>query len=187
MWYADGKRKSKVVGFTKEMTKGEAREEVARIVADERATGETNRAERFGEFVEKVYFPYYSRKWKDLTWENKVNRISVHLVAAFRGREIAGFRRDELQDLLDLKAKKDELSFSVVDHLRWDMKQIFDLAVAECQMERNPALLLMTPREPKKPLHRVMTIKEVQICFGALEQRERLIAKLAILGGMRPG
>ena len=89
MWYADGKRKSKVVGFTKEMTKGEAREEVARIVADERATGETNRAERFGEFVEKVYFPYYSRKWKDLTWENKVNRISVHLVAAFRGREIA--------------------------------------------------------------------------------------------------
>jgi len=67
------------------------------------------------------------------------------------------------------------------------MKQIFDLAVAEGQMERNPALLLFTPREAKKPLHRVMTIKEVQICFGALEQRERLIAKLAILGGMRPG
>jgi integrase len=32
-----------------------------------------------------------------------------------------------------------------------------------------------------------MTIKEVQICFGALDQRERLIAKLAILAGMRPG
>ena len=32
-----------------------------------------------------------------------------------------------------------------------------------------------------------MTIKEVQLCFGALDQRERLIAKLAILAGMRPG
>ena len=32
-----------------------------------------------------------------------------------------------------------------------------------------------------------MTIKEVQICFGALDLRERLIAKVAILAGMRPG
>ena len=30
-------------------------------------------------------------------------------------------------------------------------------------------------------------MKEVQICFGALDQRERLIAKLAIIAGMRPG
>ena len=79
------------------------------------------------------------------------------------------------------------LSFSVVDHLRWDMKQIFDMAVAEGQVERNPALLLFTPKEAKKPVRRAMTIKEVQICFGALDQRERLIAKLAILAGMRPG
>ena len=61
------------------------------------------------------------------------------------------------------------------------------MAVAEGQVERNPALLLFTPREAKKPVHRAMTIKEVQLCFGALDQRERLIAKLAILAGMRPG
>ena len=187
MWYADGKRKSKVVGFINEMTKGKAREEVAKIVAEERGQGETNRAWQFGEFVENTYFPYYSRKWKDSTRENNVNRISVHLAAPFGDRELSGFRRDELQDLLDLKAKRDGLSFSVVDHLRWDMKQIFDMAVAEGHVERNPALLLFTPREAKRPVHRAMTIKEVQICFGALDQRERLIAKLAILAGMRPG
>jgi len=187
MWYADGKRKSKVVGLINEMTKGKAREEVAKIVADERAERDSNRAWKFGEFVEKVYFSYYSRKWKDSTRENNVNRVSVHLVAPFSDRELPGIRRDELQDLLDLKAKKDGLSFSVVDHLRWDMKQIFDMAVAEGQVERNPALLLFTPREAKRPVHRAMTIKEVQICFGALDQRERLIVKLAIVAGMRPG
>jgi integrase len=32
-----------------------------------------------------------------------------------------------------------------------------------------------------------MTIREVQLCFSVLGQRERLIAKLAILAGMRPG
>jgi integrase len=186
-WTVDGQRGSKVVGFVSEMTKSKAREEVAKIVSEERAKRETDRAWKFGEFVEHVYFPYYSRKWKHSTRENNVNRISVHLVKPFEDRELLSFRRDELQDLLDVKAKKDELSFSVVDHLRWDMKQIFDMAVAEGQVVRNPALLLFTPREAKKPVRRAMTIKEVQICFGALNQRERLIAKLAILAGMRPG
>ena len=185
MWYVDGKRKSKVVGSVREMTKGKAREEVARIIAGERAKRETGRAWKFGEFVEHVYFPYYTRKWKHSTRENNVNRVSVHLVAPFGDRELSGFRRDELQDLLDLKAKA--LSFSVVDHLRWDMKQIFDMAVAEGQIERSPALLLFTPNEARKPVRRAMNIREVQLCFGALDQRGRLIAKLAILAGMRPG
>jgi len=185
MWYADGQRKSQVVGSIKDMTKTKAREEVARIVAEERAQHETNRTWKFGEFVEHVYFPFYSRKWKHSTRGNNVNRISVHLVKPFSDRELSSFRRDELQDLLDLKAKG--LSFSVVDHLRWDMKQIFDMAVSEGRVVRNPALLLFTPAEAKKPVRRAMTIKEVQMCFGALDRRERLIAKLAILAGMRPG
>lgn len=32
-----------------------------------------------------------------------------------------------------------------------------------------------------------MTIQEVKVCFSALGQRERLIAKLATIAGMRPG
>jgi integrase len=186
MWYADGKRKSKVVGFINEMTKGKAREEVNRILTEERTKREINRVWRFGEFAKQIYIPYYSRKWKESTRQNNVNRISVHLVEPFADRELRSFRRDELQDLLDLKANV-PLSFSVVDHLRWDLKQIFDMAVAENQVERNPALLLFTPREAAKPVRRAMTIEEVQLCFSVLNQRERLIAKLAILAGMRPG
>jgi integrase len=107
-------------------------------------------------------------------------------VAEFRERELSSFRRDELQDLLDRKAAAG-LSFSVVDHLRWDAKQVFDMAIAEGHVERNPALLLFTPKDAKKPVHRVMTMREVQSCFGALDRRERLIAKLAVIAGMRPG
>ncbi len=187
MWWVDGSRKSKVLGMVKDMSKTKAREAVTRIVSEENAKRQTNRIWCFGEFVEQVYFRYYSRKWKESTRENNVNRVSVHLVAAFRDRELPSFRRDELQDLLDRKAKDDGLSFSVVDHLRWDMKQVFDMAVAEGQVLRNPALLLFTPKEAKKPVRRAMTIREVQVCFGALDQRERLIVKLAILAGMRPG
>jgi integrase len=186
MWWVDGKRKSRMLGLVKSMSKTQAREAIRFIVDAENAKRQENKACRFGEFVEQVYFPYYSRKWKGSTRDNNVNRVSVHLVAAFRGRELSSFKRDELQDVLDVKVKAD-LSFSVVDHLRWDMKQVFDMAVAEGHVQRNPALLLFTPRDAKKPVRRVMTMKEVQIQFGVLEQRERLIAKLAVIAGMRPG
>ena len=188
MWWDGGKRKSRVLGLVKEMTKSKARDEVAKIVAELKAKTETNsRVWCFGEFVDKVFFPYYSRKWKASTRGSTMNRISIHLVADLRDRELSGLKRDELQDLLDLKARKESLSFSTVDHLRWDLKQIFDMAVAEGHILRNPALLLFTPKEAKMARREVMTAAEVQTCFRVLGPRERLIAKLAILAGMRPG
>jgi len=144
-----------------------------------------SRSWAFGEFVEQVYLPFYSRKWKHSTRGSSDIRIALHLVAFFRNRELSRFSRDELQDLLDLKAS--QFSFSTVDHLRWDLKAIFDLAMAEGSLQRNTALLLFTPRAATRSKWRVMTIAEVQTCFRALAPRERLIAKLAILAGMRPG
>src|SRR3984885_10333679 len=162
MWWVDGGRKSRVLGLVKDMTKSDARAAVDRIVTEVNAKRQQNRVWRFGEFVAEVYIPYYSRKWKDSTRANNVNRVSVHLVKKFGALELSRFKRDELQDLLDEKAHSG-LSYSVVDHLRWDMKQIFDMAIAEGHVERNPALLLFTPKDAKKPVHRAMTIKEVQI------------------------
>lgn len=188
MWWADGKRKSRVLGFVKDMTKSKAREEVGKIVAEEIAKRQTaNRVWHFGEFVEKVVFPFCTRKWKASTRGSTMNRISLHLVAALRDRPLCGFTRDELQDVLDRKAGEEKLSFSMVAHLRWDLRQIFEMAVAEGVIARNPALLLFTPKEAQKPKRETMTIAEVQTCFRVLAPRERLIAKLAILAGMRPG
>jgi integrase len=187
MWWVDGKRKSRVLGLVKEMTKSKAREEVGKIIAEENAKRGAQRVWHFGEFVEQVYFPYYSRKWKASTRGSTMNRISIHLVTALKDRELPSFTRDELQDILDRKTGEEKLSFSTVDHLRWDLKQIFDMALAEGHIVRNPALLLFTPKEAAKPERHFMTIAEVQTCFRVLGQRERLIAKLAILAGMRPG
>ena len=79
------------------------------------------------------------------------------------------------------------MSFSIVDHLRWDLKQIFDLAVEENLIEKNPANSLFTPKTAKCGKGRVMLIEEVRLCFEVLDLRERLISKMAILAGMRPG
>jgi hypothetical protein len=51
LWYEEGKKRSRAVGFVKDMTKGEAREAVARIVAEKQAKREGNASPKFGEFV----------------------------------------------------------------------------------------------------------------------------------------
>src|ERR1051326_461676 len=79
------------------------------------------------------------------------------------------------------------LSFSTVDHLRWDLKQLFDMAIAEGIVRNHPAAILFTPRQCARPEHPTLNLKEVKQIFDALNLRERLIVKLAVLAGMRPG
>ena len=126
-----------------------------------------------------MYFEFYTGKWKASTAENNKQRIRTHLVEAFCEREMASIRRDELQALLDAKSKTH--SFSVVDHTRWDAKQIFDMAIAEGLLRLNPAALLYTARETKRPIHSVLTIEQVGGVLRTLGERERLIAKLALI------
>jgi integrase len=186
MWWVDGRRKSRVLGLINSMSKSQARAAVNFIMTADIAERSERPISQFGDFVEQIYFPYYRRKWKESTRGTTMNRVSLHLVTALGEHELSAFRRDELQDVLDRKVECG-LSFSVVEHLRWDLKQIFDMAVAEGYIERNPALLLFTPRQAKRAVRHVMTTEDVQTCIRVLAERERLIVKLAILAGMRPG
>jgi len=181
-WYADGVRKSKSLGLISEVSKGDASDKLTDLIrAGKAETDET----KFGPFVRGPYLTFFSRKWKESTRSKNVNRVQVHLVRELEERDLRSFRRDELQDFLDRKAAK--LSGAMVTHLRWDLKQIFDLAIAEGKVELNPALMLFTPRNATRIPRRTMTASEVSRVCSVLADRERLIAKLAIFGGMRPG
>ncbi len=57
---------------------------------------------------------------------------------------LAGITREELQKLLERRPGK--LSKSVVSHLRFRLRSIFDLAISEGAVDRNPATELYTPR-----------------------------------------
>ena len=143
---------------------------------------------KFGPFIRQVYFPFFSRKWKGSTMATNLDRVNYHLVTEFDERRLGSFSRgrDELQDFLDRKAKAD-LSYSVVAHLRWDLRQIFRMAVSEQYLERNPAELLFIPKEARRAETRSMSFDEVRRFFMVLDLRERVIGGLAVLAGMRPG
>jgi integrase len=186
-WWEDGHRRKRTLGRTGQMTKAQAQTELAAIVApvNSRQRPRTE-ACSFGDFVEGVYLPFYRRKWKRSTTMTNEDRIAHHLTTEFAPRALGTFGRDELQTFLDGKAAKGP-SYSVVDHLRWDLKQVFDMAVAEGCLNRNPAQLLFTPRECPRPATPTMTMEEVRLLFSVLDVRERVIAGLSVLAGMRPG
>lgn len=186
-WWEQGHRRKKTLGSASAMPKAQARRELDAILAPINNQTEAPSSEkRWGDFVKDVYLPFYRRKWKRSSASTNTDRLRIHLEPVYGERTLGSFSREELQQFLDGKAQAG-LSYSVVAHLRWDLRQIFRMAVCEGYLDRNPAELLFIPREAKRPVHTAMTREEVQRCFLALELRERLVVKFAILAGLRPG
>ena len=186
-WWEDGHRRKRTLGRVSKIAKSKAQAELETILVPINSRRSAPSPSTIsGEFVRNTYLPFYTRKWKLSTKNTNEERFRTHLFPVFEERKLGSFGRDELQDLLDAKASVG-LSYSTVAHLRWDLRQVFRMAVQEGHIVRNPAELLFIPRDAPRPVHTVMTLEEVNLCFEALELRERLIMKLAILAGLRPG
>jgi len=137
------------------------------------------------EFVNQTYLPFQRGKWKGSTKGTSENRIQFHIVQDLGSRQLESFTPTGLQAYLESKA--DTHGFSTVDHLRWDLTSICDLAVAEKVLTANPAKELYTPATARKGACLVMTASDVERALGAVEFREKVILHLAIFSGLRPG
>jgi integrase len=193
-WREDGnngrrKQRTRILGKIGKMTKSKADAEMAKIVRPINGRVAFNAPPdiTMNDFVEKVYFPFYRRKWKRLTAESRTGSIRHHILGTFGPRPVASLTRDEMQDFLD---ERKTMAFTIVDHLRWDLKQILDLAVAEDVISRNPvylssSMLLFVPRECTPPKRPMMNEKDVKQAIDVLDLRERVVVKLAVIAGMR--
>ncbi|MCA2968490.1 MAG: tyrosine-type recombinase/integrase [Acidobacteriaceae bacterium] len=181
-----GARKYNTLGLFSKMSKSEAQKKQAEFMGEINAKAATtpDPAIMFGDYLDNVALPFMRTKWKRSTAITTENRITHHL-EEFRETRLAAITLKALQAFLGRKAG--ELSRSMVAHLRWDLRAVFKLALAEGYIERDPTAALFTPREAETEPTRVMTGKEVEQYIGALELRERVIAHLAIFVGMRPG
>jgi len=194
-WREDGpdgnrRERTKLLGKVSKITKSQAREEMGKIVKpiNDRADRQVSRQITVKEFVENVFLPFYRRKWKRVTDESRTDSITRHILGAFGSRRLSSLTRSEMQQFLD---DRKHMAFTMVDHLRWDLKQILDFAVAEGVIPTNPVyvqpgtMLLFVPRECAKPKRPVMTIDHVKSALEVLDLRERLVFKLGVLAGMR--
>ena len=187
-WWEDRSRRCKVLGRCSKMTKGDAESTLSAILQPIN-TG-TSRGPRpactFERFVESVYLPHGRHGWKESTAGTSEQIIKTHLVPEFAGELLHTIGRERLQECLDRKAL--DLSYSVVAHLRWFLNGIFKLAWSDSYVPTNTAAELRIPKQcqPGRAM-RPLTEEEVNIYLGVFDLREKLIARLAIFEGMRPG
>jgi len=139
----------------------------------------------FKSFLERVYLPIFREKWKASTAETEEYRIRAHLVRSIGDQLLHRIDRDRLQTVLNMAARK--VGRDVLDHLRFRLKSIFDLAISEGLIDRNPATSLFTPRHYQKGRTKlVLNPAQIVSLLEALHVRERLISRFAIFEGMRP-
>jgi integrase len=185
--YRDGgKHKTKLLGKIRKMSKADAQENFSGLMRQLRPDVSVSSDVKLGDFVENVFLPFCRKRWKRVTDEARTDSITRHIVGSFGSRLLSSIKRDECQSFLD---DRKHLARTMVDHLRWDIKQILDLAVAEGVIPRNPVysgkMLLFVPKECKKPERPVMTLEQAKLAFSVLDLRERLVMKLGVLAGMR--
>jgi integrase len=138
------------------------------------------------EFLEQKYLPFQRGKWKKSTAGTSENRIQHHIVKGIGDTALKDFSPTSLQGFIDRKTD-DGLSFSVVDHLRWDLSAIFKMAVAEKAIDASPATCLYTPKRAPKGKTRAMSAEEIRIAVAAVEPRQQVLLSMAIFAGFRPG
>jgi integrase len=187
---ADGRRQFHTLHGPGSMTKGQAeaeRDEFMRTIngCDKPEDGGV-RPVLLREFIDQKYLPFQRGKWKKSTRGTSENRIQHHIVKGLGDTALKDFSLTSLQGFLETKANGG-LSFSVVDHLRWDLTAMFEMAVAEKLVATNPATRLYTPKNAPKGHTRAMTVAEVITALAAVGLRERVLLSLAIFSGFRPG
>jgi integrase len=170
------------------MSRSQALAEMAKLLkpVNVHAGEPATRVWTVGDWIRDTFLPFIRRKWKLSTASTSGDRIRTHLIGDLGSWELESVTRDVLQGYLEQKAAKG-LSFSLVDHLRWDLRAIFRLAVQDRVLISNPAEMLFTPGTAPMPSRQVLSPQQVQAVLKVLELREQLIVQLALFSGMRPG
>lgn len=99
--------------------------------------------------------------------------LQAHLVRSIGDQLLTRIDRERLQTVLNGAARS--VGRDVLDHLRFRLRWIFDLAVSEGVVERNPATSLFTPRQHRSGRKKlVLGPLDIERMLGVLEIRERL-------------
>jgi integrase len=185
LYWEGGARKYHTLGIHSKMSKGDAQEKQAEFMKDvnARLANAPDPDISFGDFLEGVALPFYRLKWKRSTRSTTENHHASS--GGFSRNQAAGDHAKSLQRFLNDKAGG--LSRSMVAHLRWDLRAVFKLALAEGHTERDPTAALYVPKAAAVAPTRALTGKEVELYIKALELRESVITHIAIFAGMRPG
>lgn len=175
-----------LLGFKADLDKGEARSKLREIIARETkdvAPAPVDVSLRW--FYENRFLPQKEQQWK-VTSRPKTKRfIENYLLKRFGETQLGDLDKFSLQTYLNELAPK--FSKSVLTKIRVYLNSILDEAVELEMLVKNPAGKLAVPRSGKRPATKHLTAEQIPLILFHLSDRERLIVRMFLVLGLRPG
>lgn len=174
------------IGYKAEIDKGEARAKLRDIIARETkgvAPAPVNVTFRW--FYENRFLPQKEEQWK-VTSRPKTKRfIENYLLKRFGDILLPDLGKFTLQTYLNELAPN--FSKSVLTKARVYLNAILDEAVELEFLPKNPARRLAVPRSGKKAASQPLTPDQIPQVLFHLDDRDRLIVRMFLVLGLRPG
>ena len=187
---ADGSEKRRfrnvLLGLKSEMDKGQAKQKLRDLIAREtRNIAPAPVAVTLRWFYENRFLPQKEEQWK-VTSRPKTKRfIENYLLKRFGDFFLADLDKFTLQTYLNELAPN--FSKSVLAKTRVYFNSILGEAVELEFLPKNPAGKLVVPRSGKKVANQPLTPEQIPQVLFHLGDRDRLIVRMFLVLGLRPG
>ncbi len=174
------------LGLKSEMDRGEAKAKLREIIARETkdvAPAPVNVTLRW--FYENRFLPQKEEQWK-VTSRPKTKRfIENYLLKRFGDTLLGDLDKFTLQTYLNEMAPR--FSKSVLSKIRVYFNSILDEAVELEMLPKNPAGKLAVPKSGKRKATKHLTPEQIPLILFRLSDRDRLIVRMFLVLGLRPG
>ena len=174
------------IGLKSEMDRGEAKAKLREIIARETkdvAPAPVHVTLRW--FYESRFLPQKEQQWK-ITSRPKTKRfIENYLLKRFGDTLLGDLDKFTLQTYLNEMAPK--YSKSVLSKIRVYFNSMLDEAVELEMLPKNPARKLAVPKSGKRRATKHLTPEEIPQILFHLSDRDRLIVRMFLVLGLRPG
>jgi integrase len=177
------------LGLKSQMTKFEAREALHAEITNRTGQNLGGRVLKdssvtFGWFVRNRYFPIRKGDWRPETAKEKMAQIEIDLIAKFGEQPLEAFDRFMMQTHLNDLARR--YSQDRVKQARSYLKSIFDEAIEQEFLVKDPTRKLKTPKNLRPKDKRVLSWEQLWLVLANTERRDCLLLMLDTTAALRP-
>jgi integrase len=179
------KHKAVILGNRSELTRKQAADALRAIIAQKIEVAVERQPEMtFGQFWHERYLPLYQQKWKSSSRKTQIDNIERYCVKPLEDTLLKELDRFSLQMQANRLAQKFSKSV-VTKYVVW-CRAILEEALDQDLIPKNPAKKLMVP-ETRPENRRFLELGEIAVVLAKLPFRERLILRMSLILGLRPG
>jgi integrase len=177
-------RRSVNLGPSKGVSKWEARQKLRFIIEKEVAQPVLTSGEDTVEWYWTQRFAPFQVKWSRTSRELIEEMFSVHVLPQIGSIKLKEVEKVRLQILLQGFSS---YSQGFIRKLRTYLNRMFEQAVDDDLMAKNPMRRVEVPKSTQKPIERFLSVEEMDRLFAKLDPRDQLICLIACVMGLRPG